>query len=211
MVPNAIPTKLPFCLSPRLMHMVKTITEALEYYSSREQEIRSFGGAILKERVNPLVGLDQVVRGLGLSRSYTDFVSQYQVEGVSLGFFDLCPGDNVSVLDSLRELNGQFQNPLLPDNLVNVASFEADVIGIAKASPYHGDGSVYFVDITTAPGARVRPLASTFENFIVLASALDKIVVEETDNPTSAIVELALEVGADDYAESWRHIAGMVA
>jgi hypothetical protein len=67
--------------------MVKTITEALEYYSSREQEIRSFGGAILKERVNPLVGLDQVVRGLGLSRSYTDFVSQYQVEGVSLGFF----------------------------------------------------------------------------------------------------------------------------
>ena len=193
------------------MPMVKAITEALEYYSSREQEIRSFGGAILKERVNPLVGLDQFVRGLGLSRSYTDFVSQYQVEGVSLGFFDLCPGDNVSVLDSLRELNGQFQNPLLPDNLVNVASFEADIIGIAKASPYHGDGSVYFVDITIAPGARVRPLASTFENFIVLASALDKIVVEETDNPTSAIIELALDIGSDDYVESWRHIAGMVA
>ncbi|ASP35462.1 hypothetical protein CHH27_21280 [Labrenzia sp. VG12] len=107
-------------------------------------------------------------------------------------------------------LNGEFQNPLLPNNLLNVAGFDADIIGVEKATSEHEGGSVYFVDITTAPDASVKFLANSFESFVVLASALDQIVLDEIGDPTNTIFELASEIGSSGQAENWRHIASMV-
>jgi len=190
--------------------MIKTVDDVLEFYSDREGGFSSFGASVLKKRAAPVEGLNQVASDLSLPKSYADFVNRFSIEGVTLGFFDLCPGDSKSICNSLRVLHGEFQNPLLPNNLLNVAGFDADIVYVEKATSEHEGGTVYFVDITKAPDASVKFLANSFESFVVLASALDQIVLDEIGDPRNTIFDLASKIGNPSQAENWRHIASMV-
>ena len=65
--------------------MMKTINEALDFYSGQEKKFSSFRASILKKRTVPVEELNQVASDLSLPKCYADFVNRYSVEGVSTG------------------------------------------------------------------------------------------------------------------------------
>jgi hypothetical protein len=190
--------------------MIGTIEDALRFYEGRTKEFEAFGSSTLRKRLSPLAGLEGVVRKLGLPKDYAECADRLLMENVSLGYFELCPVIKDDLCASLEQLNGEERNLKLPSHLLHVAAFEADIIAVAKDEPYHKDGAVFFVDITTSPDSHVRPIAKTFGDFIVLASALDQMVLEENDDPEGAIANLAVALLSEEYAASWEEIAGMV-
>jgi len=189
--------------------MIKTIDDAIEFYAGREQQFSSFGASVLKRRPSALNELTQVAKDLGLPQDYVNSTNHLILEGVTLGFFELSPGDTSDICASLLMLNGQSRNPVLPSTLIHVAAFEADVIAVTKGSLGHGDSTVYFVDITTSPEVQVKPLAQSFDDFIVLASALDQAILEGSDDPERVIADLATKQ-PEGSVETWKIIASMM-
>ncbi len=190
--------------------MIRTIEDALQFYEERKKEFEAFGSSVLRKRPSPLAGLEKVVRELGLPKGYAECANKLVMENVSLGYFELCPASRDDLCNSLEELNGLERNHKLPSHLLHVAAFEADIIAVTKGEPYHEGGTVFFVDVTTSPDTRVKPIARTFEEFIVLVSALDQMILEEVDDPESEIVGVAATLLPQNYVLSWEEIASMV-
>ena len=78
-------------------------------------------------------------------------------------------------------------NPARHSQVSGKTDGDADIVGVEKATSEHEGGSVYFVDITTAPDASVKFLANSFESFVALASALDQIVLDKIGDPRNTI------------------------
>lgn len=190
--------------------MIESLNDALAFYARREREFASFGASVLKRRNEPLDGLEVVVRELGLPESYARCANDIQMEGVTLGFFDLCPGDTQSLYRSILNINTDARNPVLPMNLLCVAAFDADLVAVSKGSPFHAVGTVYFADVTTSPRPQISAIADNYVDFIILASALDEAVLEGYDEPEEIVSGLALRLGYENYVEKWKLIAGMV-
>lgn len=189
--------------------MIMSLNEALLFYAEREEKFASFGATILKRRTGHLDGLNIVVEKLGLPDSFARCAAELCMEGVSLGYFDLCPGDPESLCSSLLALNGDTRNPGLPGNLLSVAGFDADLIAVAKGEPYHVNSTVFYVDVTSSPVPQVAAISDSFSNFLVLASALDQAILEGLDDPEAAMNQLSSKLGYDDYADQWQLIASM--
>lgn len=189
--------------------MIMNLNDALLFYAEREEDFTSFGAAILKRRTLRLEGLNAVVEKLGLPDSFASCADELCMERVSLGYFDLCPGDPESLCSSLLALNGDTRNPSLPDNLLNVAGFDADLIAVAKGEPHHVNGTVFYVDVTSSPAPQITAISNSFCDFLVLASALDQAVLEGRADPETAITQLASNLGYAGYADKWRLIASM--
>ena len=189
--------------------MIANLNEALLFYAERKEEFASFGAAILKRRTGQLDGLNTVVEKLGLPDSFARCAAELCMERVSLGYFDLCPGDPESLCSSLLALDGDTRNPSLPGNLLNVAGFDADLIAVAKGEPYHANGTVFYVDVTSSPVPQIATISDNFSDFLILASALDQAILEGRDDPEAAINQLASNLGYDGYADKWQLIASM--
>lgn len=189
--------------------MIENINDALKFYAEREAKFSSFGAAVLKRRDRFLDDLDDVVNLLGLPESYARCAREIRMEGVALGYFDLCPGDTQDLCRSLLRLNGDGRNPVLPVNLLSVAAFDADIVAVTKGSPHHATGTVYFVDVTTSSKPQISAIADNFVDFLVLAGALDQAVLEDYDEPETMVGALALRLGCEGYAEKWKLIARM--
>ncbi|PTN01840.1 hypothetical protein C8N32_110122 [Rhodovulum imhoffii] len=189
--------------------MIMNLDDALLFYAEREEKFASFGATILKRRSRQLDGLNAVVEKLGLPASFARCADELCMERVSLGYFDLCPGDPESLCSSLLALNGDTRNPSLPDNLLSVAGFDADIIAVAKGEPHHVNGTVFYVDVTSSPIPQVTAISDSFSDFLVLASALDQVILEGRDDPEAAINQLALNLGYAGYADKWQLIASM--
>ena len=133
------------------------------------------------------------------------------MENVSLGFFHLSPGIRDDLCASLEFSNGEYRNPELSSQLLHVVAFEADIVAVAKGDPYHADGTVYYVDITSYPDIQTRPIADNFEDFLILASALHEATLEEKGNPQDVIGALALALSSkEDYVATWKEMASTV-
>lgn len=189
--------------------MIANIDDALLFYAEREEKFASFGANILKLRTGQLDNLHAVVEKLGLPDSFARCAAQLCMERVSLGYFDLCPGDPASLCSSLLALNGNTRNPGLPSNLLSVAGFDADLIAVVKDEPYHDNGTVYYVDLTSSLVPQVAAISDSFSDFLILASALDQAILEGHDDPEAAINQLASSLGYDSYADKWGLISSM--
>lgn len=189
--------------------MIENLDDALAFYAQHEGQFQSFGAAILKRRTDRLTGFSDVIEKLGLPDSFARCAHELCMEGVSLGYFDLCPGHTEDLCNSLYALNGENRNPSLPANLLSVAAFDSDIIAVAKGEPYHSNGTVFYVDIISSSVPQVSAIAKSFADFLVLASALDEAVLEEQDDPEIAIGKLASNLGYTDYAKNWQLIASM--
>lgn len=190
--------------------MIKNLNDAFAFYARREEEFASFGASALKRRNKPLDDLEIVVRELGLSESFARCANDVQMEGVTLGFFDLCPGDTQSLCRSILNLNTDARNPILPVNLLSVAAYDADLVAVSKGVPFHAVGTVYFADVTTSPKPQISAIADNYSDFIVLASALDEAVLEGYDEPEAVVSGLAIRLGCESYVDKWKLIARMV-
>ncbi|MDO5658437.1 MAG: hypothetical protein Q4G36_08965 [Paracoccus sp. (in: a-proteobacteria)] len=189
--------------------MIENLDDALEFYAGREKEFSLFGAPVLRRRSEAIDDLDDVARELGLPESYVRCAKDLYMEGVSLGFFELCPGDPRDLCRSLLDFNSSMSNSILPQDLLHVANFDADIIAVPKGAPFHRMSTVYFVDITTSERAKINAISNSFSDFIVLASALYEAVLEDRSDPEGILCRLLLKLGCESYAGQWRRIASM--
>ena len=189
--------------------MIANLNEALLFYAEREGEFASFGADILKRRTGQMDGLNAVVEKQVLPDSFARCAAELCMERVSLGYFDLCPGDPESLCNSLLALNGDTRNPSLPSNFLSVAGFDVDLIAVAKGEPHHANGKVFYVDVTSSPVPQIGTLSDNFSDFLILASALDQVILEGRVDPEAAINQVASNLGYDGYADNWQLIASM--
>ncbi len=190
--------------------MIETLEDAFEFYTAREKEFASFGANVLKRRSTSFDGIYDVGTQFGLPDDYVRCARNIQMEGVTLGYFDLCPGEVGDLCLSLLSLNSAARRIDHSDRLIAVANFDADIVAVSKGDPFHLSATVFYVDVTTSAQPVISELAGNFCDFLTLASALDQSVLEGHDNPEATIMSLVLKLGHERSLDRWKGIARMV-
>ncbi|MCD9146639.1 hypothetical protein [Pseudophaeobacter flagellatus] len=155
--------------------MLKTMSEAIEFYDTLNRaEDADYRFPVLKLR--PDQQESSSLKEFGLPKSYLDFVCRYEIEDVSISFLNLGPIPSESLQQFLRDRNGMNANPYVPDNMLEVASFEADPLLVTKGSHGHSDGRVFYLDISTGYFPPPVFLAESFPSMVLTAANIEKLL-----------------------------------
>jgi hypothetical protein len=119
---------------------------------------------------------------------YLSFVQQHQVNGISIGYFNLWPPPKrvSSLSDSLISSHldyASFRQVAQARDLVIVGSFEADLICIGSAKDREPD-AVYMLEVD--PGHALSAVANDFETLVILATNLHQITDSHADIDVAA-------------------------
>ena len=159
--------------------MLRSMDEVVSYYEELANRPEGFSGA-LKLRTEKK-SLSNDLAEFGLPRDYLAFVEKYEVEGAELGYFHFTSMKDKDVLMYLSNNNGENKNPVAPDDMLNVASHEADIILVRKGRHNHSDSSVYCLSHADGYSAVPVKLAHNIEQLVLIMSNLDKLFLENSE------------------------------
>lgn len=147
----------------------------------------------------------------GLPQNYCDVASMVALKGKVVGYFSLWPeAFNRSTLEESLALANSDKSPFVERfreiGAYHVAGYEAEPIGVVgEAEPNRGE--VFKLDIGNPP-LRASKLASSFEEFLLIAVSLDKAQMEEQgEDASSSFLEDVKHFASEEIAENWRVIS----
>lgn len=191
------------------MTMIENLEQTLEYYSQLARRPGGFPTNLLALRDEEIV-VPPI--GLGLPKTYLDFVRKHRVENVSLGALELMPFPAEDIFEALVLANGGHKNPLVGDNFVHIANYEGDLVLLIKGDEEHEDSRTYYLDISSGHFHEPICLANDFEDFLVVAANLDQRVLDETVANTQTFMSIvdfvATDIGSKGR-ECWQQIYEM--
>ncbi len=111
-------------------------------------------------------------RALGLPASYIDFCCANFVENVQVGHVGLSPFCKSGLVDGLIAHNAMLPAVIPSTERMVVGAYEGDPIMVKIASHRHGDGSVFYQDISSGFFPTEVKIAASFQEFVILATNL---------------------------------------
>lgn len=161
---------------------------------------------------SPLVDADALKVAIpSLPQSYCDVARQVALKGKVVGYFSLWPEafDKGTLVDTLVEANSEkspFAEQFRKIGVYQVASYEADPIGVVgEGEPNRGE--VFKLDIGN-PTLNASKLASSFEEFLLIAVSLDKAQVEvQGQEASDAFLDDVKNFADKEIAANWRVIS----
>jgi hypothetical protein len=121
-----------------------------------------------------------------LPDSYLEVAIRISLSGRSIGYIRLTPPGGGGIVSVLIEANQSSANPFLDrlkeEQVIEVGSVEGDPLVVAP-----GVGEVYLL-IHDDPGMPLRPIASSFENLVLLAGNLEQAMFSH-EEPNEALEE----------------------
>ena len=203
--------------------MIRTLDDLIAYTQQLADNLPELRDSIVIKR--PGCSPDAIVRLkaalAGIPQSYLDVVSAIDLNGIAIGYFQLSPGSGKDFVDKLVRCNTATANPAADrfhsDGVYQVASWEADPIGVAYHAGPFGVGQVVKYNVAN-PKQKPNLLADNFEHFLLLAVNLDAIrdKYADSDDPSQAIAEFQrcrdeILSGADSQiASSWGLLSEVV-
>lgn len=147
-----------------------------------------------------------------LPGSYIDVASQIALLGKEIGYFQLSPVPEKTLFDSITSSYSK-KNPYFSKfeliNAVQVASFEAEPIGVIKRD-YENEGEVFILNILE-PSMAACKIANSFQDFILFACKLDTIrECHEGPNAVGEFIEFLQDEFPDTSQDAWQEIAEIV-
>jgi hypothetical protein len=191
--------------------MLSNFEQTLEYYRQLARRPGGFPAVLLAPREKEIA---EAPTGLGLPKTYLDFARKHIVEDVSLGALDLMPFVGGDIFEALSLANGDYRNLLIGESFVHVANYEGDLILLIKGHEMHEDSRVYYLDISSGHLREPVCLASSFEDFLVVAANLDQRSLDEQaagSQPFLDIVDFVAPSIGPRGRECWRQIYEMYA
>ncbi len=161
--------------------MLRSMDDVISYYEELTNRSEGFSGPILKLRKEKK-SLSNDLSDFGLPRDYLDFVETYRVEGVMIGYFYFTSRKDEDVHTYLSENNGENKNPIAPDDMVNVASNEADIMLVKKGRHNHSDSSVYCLSHIDLYSAVPEKISHNIEQLVLIMSNFHKFSLERGDD-----------------------------
>lgn len=160
--------------------MIRSLEDVERYSRNHARDLPSIADSIELRRpgLNDLevVGLRRAVPGL--TDDYLDIARTWNLEPVSIGYFDLRPpafGDNSTMIDRLMAANGP-ANPmfdaLVEFGVVEVASYAGDSIVLARKGSARSGQVFRLVPDVDFP-LRLRFVANSFADLLKAATQLD--------------------------------------
>lgn len=185
--------------------MLKTMCDVLSYYKKLKQN-NSWLEPVIKERKNRLTSLNQ----LNLADSYVDFSSNYQTEGVDVGYLVFMP-IGLSLRECINKLNDHSKNAYVDDDKMHVADFEADLILVCKRKEA-ASNNVYYRDISTGFFPDSVIIAHSFEEFVILAANFHKLSVSDNLNSEyfAKVIHVVSPNLGNDGKSCWDELTKMV-
>ena len=160
--------------------MLRSMDEVISYYEELTNRPEGFSGPILKLRKEKK-SLSNDLSDFGLPRDYLDFIDKYEVKGVDIGYFWFTSGKDEDVHTYLSENNGENKNPIAPDDMIDVASNEADIMLVKKGRHNHSDSSVYCLDHIDGYSAVPVKISHNIEQLVLIMSNFDKLFLENSE------------------------------
>ena len=153
---------------------------------------------------------------LALPESYLECARQFDLRGMSLGYFQIGPyRQDVPLLDQLRQVNAETSfETLTREHLVVVGGLDADLVCVVSnegAVP----GQVAVVSIENGPPVTAKTIASSYGEFMLAAGSLWRLGLEVEEKEQS-IPKPAVEgflrdlrglLADQSIAEAWRSFA----
>ena len=192
--------------------MLRSMTEIMSFYEHRArlsafEEIKKSYQFRLRHQGD--ANWEDKLREFGLPRGYIDFVNRYHVEGVEFGYFTFSGLDG-DIYRFLYTHNLEYETPAVPDNMLEVASLEADPILVNKGAHGHPDNTVYFVWHDEDPNTRPWKIADDIEQVVLIMANVHKLSIED-DGRFGGRVEAFIAdhlPGFDaDMIRRWREIS----
>ena len=192
--------------------MLRSMTEVISFYENQARQatndyIRKTDEFRLRHQGD--ANWEDKLREFGLPRGYIDFINKYHVEGVYLGYFYFTDED-ADVCRFLHSWNGHNKMPVVPDDMLNVANFEADPILVNKGAHGHPDNTVYFIWHDEDPNTRPWKIADDIEQVVLIMANVHKLSIED-DGRFGGRVEAFIAdhlPGFDaDMIRRWREIS----
>lgn len=152
-----------------------------------------------------------------IPEEYVSVVSEIDINGIALGFFELAPPlvPSRGLVEKLKVANDPHRMPFvrhcLDDGTYHIASREADPVCIAFSNTIFSVGQMVMYSIE-APDRRARILGNGFKQFLFTAATADEIAERLSGNVRKGLVELEAyfqNVGVDsqgELAKSWFEI-----
>lgn len=161
---------------------------------------------------SPLVDADALKAALpDLPLSYIDVARQVALHEKVVGYFSLWPeafnkGTLMETLVAANSEGSPFAEQLREIGAYQVASYEADPIGVVgEGEPNRGE--VFKLD-TGNPSLKLSKIASSFEDFLLIAVSLDKAQMEDQGQEASdAFLRDVQNFTNKEIAANWRVIS----
>lgn len=172
--------------------MINNMSELIEEMKNSEKEF--FSSEIHRKAFQIYMpgisreGEDKLKAYIGdLPESYLDVAKKYNLLGVCVGMFSLCPRERFETLeDSITDaLNDSFfpKEFMEKYKMYQVGSYNTDLICVTLGTEHFANGEVLFVeegfDIYNPQDSQVLPLAKDFEQFIIVAANLNSGEINE--------------------------------
>jgi hypothetical protein len=160
---------------------------------------------------SPLANVEALKAAIpGLPQNYCDVARQVALKGKIVGYFSLWPeAFNKSTLEeSLVEANSD-KSPFVARfreiGAYHVAGYEAEPIGVVGEAKFN-QGEVFKLDISGS-SLSASKLASSFEEFLLIAASLDKAQMEDQGEGASrSFLKDVQKFASEEIAENWRVI-----
>lgn len=205
--------------------MIASLDELVAYTQTLGEALPELREAIVLRRP----GCSQAAASLlaqrlpGIPHSYLTVARVINIDGVSIGYFQLSPSayGGRDIAEKVIACNESAMNPLMKRHqkfgVYQVASWEADPICVAHAHGLFEMGQVVKYNIGN-PTSEPIVLAEDFEQLLLLAGNLDSIRNKhsEIDDPTQALNEFKmcftniLPTATSGMAYIWEAIAKVV-
>lgn len=146
----------------------------------------------------------------GLPESYLDVAKKIALKGKVLGYFSLWPEafDQETLEETLVKANSEtapFTSTFRKHGCYQIATYEAEPIGIVREGEPN-EGSIIKLDIDS-PVLEISKLASSFEEFLLIAGSLDKAQMEnQGPDALDSFLEDIQRATDKDIASNWRVI-----
>ena len=161
--------------------MLKSMDDVLSFFEGFEEGPEEFPFTELKSRTARL-SLSDDLTAYGLPRDYLNFVEKYEVEGAEVGNFHFTSNKWENVQTYLFKNNGANRNPLVPDDMIDVGSHEADIVLVKKGRHNHSDSSSYCLNHAHGYSAAPEKIAHNFEQFVLIMSNFYKLLLENSED-----------------------------